>query len=99
MKKHVQIAYKGSEDASIYVLDGNKENFTISSSSLDKGWSRSNVEFLSLKDDGNGISVKMDNRRISLDYHEVELLRIALRLNDGSVSIKEIELKPYRRLE
>lgn len=99
MKKHVKLEYLKFCENTIYIVEGNKENFTISTSSLDKGWVQEGVEFLRLKDDGNGITVKIDNRKIRLNYHEVELLRLALGTNGGKLNVQEIKTQPYGGLE
>jgi hypothetical protein len=98
MKKHYEIQYKNPADNPVYLMNGDKDDFVLRASPLDKAWSRPGEVFLSLKDTGNGLVVTFKNREDSLrlDYCEAEELRLALKINQPEVGLAEITKKAIK---
>lgn len=100
MRKHVQVTYKKyPADAVTYSVEGARKKFSILTSELDKGWRKSGESLLDLLDDGNGINLVLHSQNIRLDYQEVELIRLALGINNDKLQIKELDLKPFGGLD
>lgn len=101
MKKDIQIQYGlRSEDNPIYRASGNKRSFCLTGSPLGN-WCKNNEEYLRLTDHENGITVQFSNSSepLELDYCQVELLRLALKINDPKTTISEIAIKPFSGLD
>lgn len=97
--KTLKIDYGNPQDDAIYNIEGDKELFFISGSPLGN-WTRNDLIYLSLKDDGNGLSITFSNmgREVRLDYHQAELLRLALKINSPEGKLSEVMEKPFVRL-
>ena len=96
MKKHIQIKY--GKDSWVYCVDGTKHTFSISGSTYDNSWAQYDKSYITLNDDGNGISLNLAGKKIRLNYMEVELIRLALLLNGDTMKLSEIEVKKFEGL-
>jgi hypothetical protein len=97
MKKHYELHYKKGDYKPVYLVNGEKNDFVVRASPLDKAWSRPGEVFCALKDTGNGLILSFKGgRTIHLNYCEAEELRLMLKLNQPNVSLSEITKKAIR---
>jgi hypothetical protein len=96
MKKHYQINYNLDDNDPIYLMNGERKDFLLRTSSLDKGWSKPGQVLLSLKDTGNGLIITTEDRSILLNYMEAEMLRLALKINQPEVGLSEVTKKAIK---
>lgn len=99
MKRALKVIYKKyPNDSSIYDVEGNKKQFSLKASKLDN-WTNPGKTFLSLEDDGNGVSLNLGGKQIRLDYMDVELVRLALLINGDKINLTEITIDKFKGLE
>lgn len=98
MKKHYELHYKDPDYKPVFLMNGEKNDFILRASPLDKGWSNPGEVLCALKDTGNGIILTFKNpkRTIELNYCEAEEIRLALKLNQPNVTLSEITKKAVR---
>ncbi len=98
MKKHYEIQYKDPDYKPVYLMNGDRKDFILRASPLDKGWSKPGEVICALRDTGNGIilSFKKGKRTIHLDYCEAEEIRLLLKLNQPNVGLSEITKKAIK---
>lgn len=96
MKKHYELCYKDPDYKPVYLMNGEKNDFILRASPLDKGWSNPGEPLCELKDTGNGLILTLRKQRIELDYCEAEEIRLALKLNQPNVTLSEITKKKVR---
>src|ERR1700679_2612551 len=97
-KKHYELNYKDPDYNPVYLMNGEKKDFILRASHLDKGWAKPGQVICALKDTGNGLilSFKKPKRTIYLNYCEAEELRLMLKLNQPHVSLLEITKKALK---
>jgi len=99
MKKSIELVYEKG-DSTIYDVEGTANKFDIKFSRLDKGWAHPNKIAVSLVDTGNDIKITIEDSIIHLDYFEVELMRLALKINScEKVTLREIKVKKFKGLK
>lgn len=96
MKKHYELQYKDPNYKPVYLMNGDRKDFILRASPLDKGCSRPGEPLCELKDTGNGIILTLRKQRIELDYCEAEEVRLALKLNQPNVGLSEITKKAIK---
>lgn len=97
MKKHYELRYKNPGYNPVYLMNGEKDDFILRASPLDKGWSKPGEVFCALKNTGNGLILSFKGgRTIHLDYCEAEEIRLLLKLNQPNVGLFEITKKAIK---
>lgn len=97
MKRHYALQYRNPDYNPIYLVNGEKDDFILRASPLDKGWSRPGEVFCALRDTGNGLILSFKGgRTIELNYCEAEEIRLMLKLNQPNVKLFEITKKAVK---
>lgn len=97
MKKHYELSYTPYDYRPVYLVNGEKNDFVLRASPLDKGWSKPGEVFCALRDTGNGLILSFKGgRTIELNYCEAEEIRLMLKLNQPAVSLSEITKKAVK---
>jgi hypothetical protein len=93
MKKHYELNYKDPDYNPVYLMNGEKNDFILRASPLDKAWAKPGQVLCALKDTGDGLIVTFKKRSIRLNYSEAEELRLMLKLNQPNVGLLEVTKK------
>jgi len=94
MKKHFELDYGNHRP--IFLLNGEKDDFVLRASPLDKEWRTPGEIFCKLEDDGDKLIIDLEGQTLRLNYFEAEVLRLALKINDPVVKLFEITKKAIK---
>ena len=93
MSKHYELNYGDNDYNPIYLMNGEKDDFILRASSLDKSWVGPGEVVAKVIDTEDGLIISLGNRTIKLNYFEAEILRLALKLNNPDVKLYEVTKK------